>query len=360
MSEFNIEEISTNQEIIQLARNNLDQGPWDYLVGGTESETTMRRNRLSFDKLAFRPRVLVDTSKIDPSSEFLNHKTRIPVILAPIGSQEHFTKNGAVAATNAANTFNVYDVISSVSEPDLETIAKSSNNPKVFQLYIHGDAKWTETMVKRAVKSGYNALCITVDTPRLSRRERPMISKFNPRSRRDPVNPTYSASVTWDTLDEINEMSDLPLIVKGIATSEDAEIAIEHKASVIWVSNHGGRQLDFGQGTMDMLPDIAKAVNKKAEIILDGGIQRGSDIAKAIALGADNIAIGKLQCWGLAAAGEAGLVRVLEILEEEYISALGFLGITSTKDLNASHVCKSDPVNLPHEMSSFVNMKRLT
>ena len=151
----NIEDVATNEEIIQLARNNLDQGPWDYLVGGAESETTMRRNRLAFDKLAFRPRVLVDTSSIDSSSEFLGYKIRMPILLAPIGSQQNFTKDGASVATKAADKFNVIDVISSVSEPNLETIAKAADNPKVYQLYIHGDEKWTQEMISRAVAADY-------------------------------------------------------------------------------------------------------------------------------------------------------------------------------------------------------------
>ena len=358
MKKINLENVLTNQEIIQIARDNLDQGPWDYLVGGAESETTMRRNRLSFDKLAFKPRVLIDTSSVDPSTEFLGEKLRIPILLAPIGSQQHFTKDGASAATKAADKFDVYDVISSVSEPDLETISKAASNPKIYQLYIHGDEQWTKEMITRAVNANYKALCITVDTPRLSRRERPMLSKYDARSTRIAFNPVHAASVTWDSLDRINNMSDLPLIIKGIATKEDAKIALDHGADVIWVSNHGGRQLDYNLGTMDMLPEIVEAVNKKAKIVIDGGIQRGSDIAKAIALGADCVAIGKLQCWGLAAAGEEGLVKSLEILEDEYVSTLSFIGVTKTEQLNKNHVCKSDPVTMPHEMSSWVNFPK--
>ena len=133
---------------------------------------------------------------------------------------------------------------------------------------------------------------------------------------------------------------------------------MDHGADVIWVSNHGGRQLDYNLGTMDMLPEIVEVVNKKAKIVIDGGVQRGSDIAKAIAIGADNVAIGKMQCWGLAAGGEAGLIRTLEILEDEYVSALGFLGVTSTNQLNSNHVCQSDPVTNAHEMSTWVNMPK--
>ena len=154
----------SNEEIIRAARKNLSQGAWDYLIGGSESETTMRRNRLSFDSLAFRPRVLVDVSKIDTSNTILGLNSKMPVILAPIGSQETFTEKGAAAATLAANEFGIIDVISSVSSPSLEEISTTANNPKIFQLYIHGDWNWITSMINRVKESGYKALCITVDT----------------------------------------------------------------------------------------------------------------------------------------------------------------------------------------------------
>jgi isopentenyl diphosphate isomerase/L-lactate dehydrogenase-like FMN-dependent dehydrogenase len=346
----------SNEEIIRTARKNLSQGSWDYLIGGSESETTMRRNRLAFDRLAFRPRVLVDVSKIITSSTFLGLNAKIPVILAPIGSQETFTQEGAAAATKAASEFGVVDVISSVSSPTLEEISKAANNPKIFQLYIHGDWNWITSMINRVKESKYKALCITVDTAHYSRRERPMMTRFFPHSRRTPPSPEYAASVTWETIDKIKDYADIPLLLKGIATAEDAKLAIEHGANVIWVSNHGGRQLDYGQGSMEMLPEIVNVVQGKAEIVLDGGIQRGSDIAKALALGANAVAIGKMQCLGLAADGKEGLIRVLEILEEELIIAMALLGVTSVDQLSPNYICKSESTTQPHEMSTWVNI----
>ena len=346
----------SNEEIIRAARKNLSQGAWDYLIGGSESETTMRRNRLAFDRLAFRPRVLVDVSNIDTSNTILGFNSKMPVILAPIGSQETFTENGAAAATLAANEFGIIDVISSVSSPSLEEISTTANNPKIFQLYIHGDWNWITSMINRVKESGYKALCITVDTAHYSRRERPMMTRFFPHSRRTPPDPKYAASVTWETINKIAEYADMPLLLKGIATGEDAKLAVEHDAKVVWVSNHGGRQLDYGQGSMEMLPEIVDAIQGKAEIVLDGGVQRGSDIAKAISLGANSVAIGKMQCLGLAADGKDGLIRVLEILEEELTIAMALLGVTSIDQLSPNYVCRSEATSESHEMSSWVNI----
>lgn len=348
----------SNEEIVQEARRNLDQGTWDYLAGASESETTMRRNRLAFDRIAFRPRVLVDVSNINPSSKFLSHNLRIPVILAPIGSLQVFAPEGGIAASKAAEEFGTIHVVSSVTEPSLEETAKSAANPKIFQLYVHGDWSWVENILTRVKMAGYSALCLTVDTAHYSRRERPMLSRWVPPSKRNrgDDNRTHLAKLTWDSISKIKELSDLPFMLKGIATPEDAKIAIQHDIDAIWISNHGGRQLDHGQGTMEILSEIVDVVQGKAEIILDGGVLRGSDVAKAVALGAKAVAIGKLQGWGLGAAGTDGLVRVLEILEDELKVVMGLLGITSIDQLDSSYVCPAEATSHPHEMSAWVNM----
>jgi len=345
----------TNEEVIQAARARLPQSAWDYLSGASESETTMRRNRLAFDKVAFRPRVLVDVSSVDPSTTFLGHKLRIPVMPAPVGSLQEFTPEGGAATTKACAEFGTMHVVSSVTEPSLEAIAESGDNPKVFQLYVHGDWEWTKDLIDRAKAAGYVGLCTTVDTAHYSRRERPLRGRWEPPTRRVTRDPFWSASVTWDSIDKYKAHSGLPYMLKGIATAEDAKIAVDHGVDVIWVSNHGGRQLDHGLGTMDMLPEIVEAVDGRAEIVLDGGIQRGSDVVKAAAMGVKAVAIGKLQCWGLGAAGKDGLVRVLEILEEEMIVAMALMGVTSLDQLNSNYVTKADLVTMPHEMSTWVN-----
>ena len=346
----------TSEEIIRAARKNLPQGPWDYLVGASESETTMRRNRLAFDRVAFRPRVLVDVSHVDTSTTFLGQNMRIPVMLAPMGSLQTLFPEGGAASSKAAAEFGTIHVVSSVTQPSLEDISAAADNPKIFQLYIHGDWEWTKDMIDRAREAGYKGLCITVDTANYSKRERPLLTRWVPVSQRTPPDPVWQASVTWESIDKIKEHAGLPILIKGIARADDAAAAVEHGVSVIWVSNHGGRQLDHGQGTLDMLPEIVDAAGGRAEIILDGGVLRGGDVVKAVALGAKAVAIGKLQGWGLAANGTAGVVRVLEILAEEIRIAMGMMGVTSMDQLDSSFVCRAEATTQPHEMSAWVNM----
>jgi glycolate oxidase len=345
----------TTQEIIAAARGNLDQNAWDYLTGGAESETTMRRNRFGLDALAFRPRILVDVSAIEPSTSFLGHKIRIPVMPAPIGSLQTLTPEGGVAVARAAEEFGTIQFVSSVTQPRLEEIAAASASPKIFQLYVAGDLKWVESLLARVKKAGYKALCLTVDTAHYGRRERQMMDRWLPPSRRQG-GYEYRAALTWEIMDAIKEMAALPFILKGVATAEDAALAVKHGVDAVYISNHGGRQLDHGRGAIEMLPEIAAAVGGKAEIVLDGGITRGSDVVKAVALGAKAVGIGKLQGWGLGAAGAAGLVRVLELLENEITVTMGLLGVNRIDQLKPEYVCKTQPLEPSHEMSAFPHM----
>jgi isopentenyl diphosphate isomerase/L-lactate dehydrogenase-like FMN-dependent dehydrogenase len=348
----------TNEEVVQAARRNLPQGEWDYLVGGSESETTLRRNRAAFDRYAFRPRVLRDVSKIDPSTTFLGHVLRLPVMLAPIGSLQAFTRDGGVAAAQAAGEFGTVHIVSTATQPTLEEIAASTDAPKVFQLYVRGDDAWVRDIVGRAERAGYVGLALTVDTAVDSRRERPILTRWVRPSRRVGFEPIFQAQLTWEKMDWIRSLTGLPFLLKGVQTPEDAEIAVEHGVDVIWVSNHGGRQLDHAQGSLDVLPEIVTAVGGRAEVIVDGGVQRGSDVLKAIALGASAVTIGRLQCWGLAAGGKDGLLRVLEILEIEILSAMGLMGVTRPDELSPRDLALAERVTPPHEMSAWVNMPR--
>lgn len=356
-------EFASNEQIVQAARNNLHQAAWDYLVGGTESETTMRRNRLGFDRLGFRPRILVDVSSVDTSITFLGQRMRIPVMLAPIGSTQLLHRDGAIASAAAAGEFGTVHVVSSVTEPGLEDTAAAGGGPKFFQLYVRGDMDWVRELLGRVKAAGYSALCLTVDVPVLSRRERPMLNRWSIQRVPGGGRPVpgaggigFQSRQTWETMDQIKEIGGLPFMLKGVATAEDARVAVEHGVDVIWVSNHGGRQLDSQLGTMDTLPEIVEAVAGRAKIVLDGGIQRGGDVLKALALGADVVAIGKLQGWGLGAAGKDGVLRVLEILEHEMYTAMAMLGVTSVDQLTPKHICPAEPVIQPHEMSMWVNM----
>ena len=347
----------TNDEIVQAARRRLHQGAWDYATGGAESETTLRRNRAAFDKVAFRPRILVDVSHVDPSTTFLGHKMRIPAMLAPIGSLQEFDPGGAATSAIAAAEFGTIEVLSSVTEPGLEATAAATTAPKFFQLYVAGEVPWIEDILGRAKTAGYAALALTVDVAHYSRRERVMVDRYVTPTRVRPPDPRWRASITWELLDKIKQIwGDRPFMLKGVQTAEDAELAIQHGVDVLWVSNHGGRQIDHALGSLDSLPEIVQAAGGRARIILDGGVQRGSDIVKALALGADAVALGKLQAWALAAGGSAGVVRMLEILEDEMICQMALIGVTSVSQLCSAYVTKADLVTLPHEMSAWVNI----
>src|ERR687897_1268909 len=197
----------SNQEIIQAARRNLPQDVWDYLTGGAESETTMRRNRMGFDCLALRPRVLVDVSKVDTSSTFLGQKLRIPVMMAPIGSLQTITPEGGVAVAKAAAQFGTMNFVSSVTQPSLEEIAASTAHPKIFQLYIRGGPDWCEEIIERVKKAGYMALCLTVDTAHYSRRERQMMNRWLPPNKRTETTRHFQATLTWEMMDAIKKMA---------------------------------------------------------------------------------------------------------------------------------------------------------
>jgi isopentenyl diphosphate isomerase/L-lactate dehydrogenase-like FMN-dependent dehydrogenase len=325
----------TNDEIVLAARRRLHQGVWDYATGGSQSETTLRRNRAAFDKIAFRPRVLVDVPHVDTSTTFLGHAMRIPAMLAPIGSLQVF-------------------------DPALEVTAASTEAPKYFQLYVQGDLQWIEGMLGRVKAAGYAALALTVDVAHYSRRERVMVDRWavptQLQSNRAPQQ-RYGSRLSWELLDTIKQIwGEQPFMLKGVQTAEDAELAVQHGVDVLWVSNHGGRQVDHALGTMDLLPEIVQAAAGRARILLDGGVQRGSDIAKALALGADAVVLGKLQAWALAAAGSAGVVRMLEILEGELVCQMALIGVTSLSQLCSSYLTKADLVTLPHEMSAWVNI----
>ncbi|MGH7153000.1 MAG: alpha-hydroxy acid oxidase, partial [Acetobacteraceae bacterium] len=320
----------------------------------TETETTMRRNRLALDQIAFRPRACRDVSRVDCSTTLLGMKLRLPVMLAPVGSLESFDQGGAATVGAAAAAFGVPIIVSSVTRPGLEDAARATSGPKVFQLYVRGDIAWTDDIVRRAVDAGYDAFAITVDTAAYSRRERDIAARFIKPWRTAATGHGFQAGFSWDHVKHFKQQHRIPLILKGIATAEDAAIACEHGVEVIYVSNHGGRQLDHGRGVMDVLPEVLAAVNGRAKVLVDGGICRGTDVVKAIALGADAVAIGRLYCYGLAAEGAAGVRRVLELLEQETTVAMALLGATRLADLNRSCLhLGAPPVSQPHVHSAF-------
>ena len=341
-------------EIVAGARAKLDRNVWDYLIGGAETETTVRRNRLALDSLAFRPRIMRDVNTTETAGKFLGQVFKMPVALAPIGSIERFDPAATAAVANAAGTFGCPMFQSSVSKPELEDTAKEvPGGLKIFQLYVRGDQAWVEAIFDRAVTAGFGALCLTVDTHHYSRRERDISKRYHAASARTIDHAKYQKGLDWKQFDRLKAKYKLPLIVKGIATAEDAKLAVQHGVDVIYVSNHGGRQLDQGLGTIDMLPEIVAAAGGRAEIIVDGGICRGTDVIKALALGANAVAIGRLYGFGLAAGGRDGVLRVLELLHDEMVRCMGLLGVNSLGELNPSYVRAAPPVRPPHVLSAF-------
>jgi len=349
-------EFRTLQEIALEARRKLNPNVWDYLEGGAESETSMKRNRLGLDSIALKPRVLRNVVKIDCSATLLGHGMRLPVAIAPCGSVEDINRGGTMAIARAAEEFGIVSFLSASSPtpPDLEEIATETGHPKVYQLSVRGDPAAIDERVKRAIDAGYAAIGLTLDAIVKGRRERDNFNRHVPSSSSNPVvdvPPATETTLTWDDIKRFKDSHDVPLVLKAIATAEDARLAVEHGVDVIYVSNHGGRQLDHSRATIDILPEVADAVAGKAEVMIDGGFLRGTDIVKAIALGAGCVAVGRLMCLGLAADGQAGIVRVMEIVESEIKTTMGLMGVTSLGQLDRSYLHQVRPM-APSGMAS--------
>lgn len=345
----------TLHEIVQKARQRLNHDNWDYIVGGTETETTVNRNRASIDTIAFKPRVLRDVSQIDPSTQFLGRTLRLPLLLAPVGSLELFSPDSAVAAARAAHQFGIAHMLSSVSEVGFEDVARSVPDAlRMYQLYVHGDPAWVDDLADRTSAAGCAAFCLTVDSAYYSRRERDIAQRNIRRS----VVPgrENQPKLTWKDVDRLKARLKVPLILKGIATAEDAAMALDHGVDMIYVSNHGGRQLDHDRGSMEVLPEVVDAVKGRATIIVDGGFNRGTDIVKAIAMGADIVGLGRMQCYGLAAAGVDGVVRMLELLEAEVRSCMGLLGVNTLEELDRSYLTTNAYPGLSNVLSAFPHL----
>ncbi|HEX4112363.1 MAG TPA: alpha-hydroxy acid oxidase [Stellaceae bacterium] len=359
----------TTTELVAEARRKLHPHSWDFVAGGSETEATLARNRLALDVWALRPRVLRDVlqESIDPSSNLLGIKLRIPVLFAPVGGMTMLDPHGALGPVRAAAQFGTMTFISSVTEPDIDRAAAHANGRLVLQLYIRGDANWVDAYVERAATVGCRAICFTVDTDAYSRRERNQLNRFfsggplvtgGRTGVMENTGREHQERFNWKDIERVRKKFDLPIIIKGIATAEDAKIAVDHGAAVVYVSNHGGRQLDHGQGTLEMLPPVVEAVNGHADVVIDGGFVRGTDIIKAVALGAKAVGIGKLQAWALAAGGEAAMILLLNLLEEEITKDLMLMGLTKLTQVDRSVLVPAQPVTWPTALSAFPHLDR--
>jgi isopentenyl diphosphate isomerase/L-lactate dehydrogenase-like FMN-dependent dehydrogenase len=347
----------TTTEIVAAARARLAGEVWDYVCGGAETETTLLRNRYALDAIAFRPRVLRNVDKADPATNAFGSRRRLPVLLAPLGGITVFHDAGALSSAEAAREMGCLMMLSSVTEPGLDRVARAAGEQLIYQLYVHGDDRWIGERVDKAVAAGVQAFCVTVDVPHYGRRERSLLRRYQLPGRPFAglrVGEEFAARLDWTVVAKLkSRLGKVPLIIKGIATAEDATLALEHGVDAIYVSNHGGRQLDHGCGAMDILPEVVAAARGKAAIIVDGGFFRGSDVLKALAMGADLVGLGRLQALALAAAGRDGVLRMLQIVEAELTTAMKLLGVAKLADLDGNFLHPTVPIAPPRALGAL-------
>jgi isopentenyl diphosphate isomerase/L-lactate dehydrogenase-like FMN-dependent dehydrogenase len=342
------ERFMTLPEIRQTAKRLLPPGPWGFGAGGAETETTLRRNRQALQRLAIRQRVLIDVRNVDLATTFLGMELPMPIAVAPMGGLIIFHPQGDCEMARGAAPTGTLAVVSGVTGWSVEEVAKAASGPLLFQLYFTGSRSWAQELLGRVEASGYRAVCLTVDVQVYSRRERDLRQRFDPRGARahapnpPPPDTHPQARLTWDDVAWLRSILKIPVGIKGILTAEDAKLAVEAGVKIVWVSNHGGRQLDHTQATIDVLPEIVEAVAGRAEIIIDGGFSRGTDIIKAVALGAKVVAMGRTMLWGLAVDGAVGVSRTLQLLREELSTSLALCGQTSVRGLKPSLIRRAE------------------
>ena len=345
----------------QLAKEHLSQMAFDYYSSGAWDEVTLRDNLAAFTRVKLRPKMLVDVSKINLTTQVLGESLQLPLLIAPMAFQCLADPEGEIATALAAEIAGVGMVLSTLATKRLEEVATVAKGLQWFQLYIHKDQGLTQALVQRAYTAGYKAICLTVDAPMLGKRERDQRNEFTLPPGLHPANLTnisgldipqapgesglltyfaqqINPAVTWKDLEWLQSLSPLPLVVKGILRADDAVRAVEYGAQAIVVSNHGGRQLDGAIASLDALPDIIAAVDGKAEVLLDGGIRRGTDILKALAYGAKAVLIGRPVLWGLAVAGKIGVSHIISLLQDELNLAMALSGCASLGDIDSSLV----------------------
>jgi 4-hydroxymandelate oxidase len=331
-----------------LARERLDPGAYDYYAGGANDEVTLRANVDAFRRWQLRPRVLVDVTEPTTATTVLGRDIAAPLLVAPVAYQRIAHPDGEIGMARAVATAGSVMCLATLATSSIEDVA-ATGATCWFQLYVFRDDGLTRELIARARDAGYTALVLTVDTPVLGRRERDFRSGFSlpaamtvapigghitPHS----VFDLMANVVTWRDVEAFAAMADLPVVLKGILTAEDARLASEHGASAVVVSNHGGRQLDGVAATIDALPEVADAAGGRVEVLLDGGVRRGTDILRALALGARAVLAGRAPLWGLVADGEAGASRVLELLRDEFRLALQLVGCRSPTEVTRAHV----------------------
>jgi 4-hydroxymandelate oxidase len=340
-----------------LARLAMEPPAFDYVAGGAWDEVTLAENEAAWRRYRLRPRVLVDVSRIDPSTTMLRQATALPLAIAPMASQGLAHPDAETATARAAAAAGVPMILSTMSSCSMEEVTSAApDGVRWFQLYTQADPGRTRELVQRAEAAGYTAIVLTVDLPMLGYRERDRRSGFDlvgphgnlaqAPSEADGfarIESELLVSLSWADLATIRGWSSLPLVVKGVMTAEDAVLAQDHGVDAIVVSNHGGRQLDRVSAPIDVLGEVVMALGGATEVWVDGGVRRGLDLAIALTLGARGVLIGKPIMWALAAGGQAGVERALTILREEFEITLALLGTPTPDDIVATHVATGRP-----------------
>ena len=350
-------------EFEPVAKRNIPRDAYDYIAGGSDDEWTLRRNREAFQRITLRPRFLVNVSKLDLSLQLFGQRVGMPILISPTGAHQRAHPEGELATARGAGAVKTIMAVSSNASYPIDKIAAAATGPLWFQLYVTQDAEATRERVERAVAAGCKTVCFTVDAQYPPHRERNIRNRLElsrspgiapasnaqatsgqSRGRVPPApNPyrlqvNYMAELTWSFLDELNSYAKVPVLLKGILTPEDSRLAVERVAAGVIVSNHGGRYLDTTPSTIEVLPEIVDAVGGKIPVLIDGGFRRGTDILKALAIGAKAVMVGRPPLWGLAAYGQTGVVRVMELLQTELALAMGLSGKPNLASIDRSLV----------------------
>ncbi|CAI0548485.1 unnamed protein product [Linum tenue] len=369
-----MEEITNVMEYEEIARQKLPKMVYDYYASGAEDQWTLKENRNAFSRILFRPRILVDVSNIDMTTTVLGFKISMPIMIAPTAMQKMAHPDGENATARAASAADTIMTLSSWATSSVEEVASTGPGIRFFQLYVYKDRNVVAQLVRRAERAGFKAIALTVDTPRLGRREADIKNRFvheplprwiqtllttcvlstEPPQTSDSGLASYVAgqvdrTLSWKDVKWLQTITSLPILVKGVLTAEDAKLAVQNGAAGIIVSNHGARQLDYVPATITALEEVVKAAQGRVPVFLDGGVRRGTDVFKALALGASGVFIGRPVLFSLAADGEAGVRKVLQMLRDELELTMALSGCTSLKEITRSHIATDwdPPRSLP-------------
>jgi isopentenyl diphosphate isomerase/L-lactate dehydrogenase-like FMN-dependent dehydrogenase len=343
-----------------LAKARLDQSAWGYYAGGSDDELSLRDSRAAYTRIKLRPRVLVDVSTVEMATTALGTSISLPVIVPPMSIQGMAHPEGELATARGAGAAGTIMIVATLATQSLEDVAEAATGPLWFQLYVDRDHALSESMVRRAEAAGYRAIVLTVDLPVLGRREADERNGFGlPAHLRlanlpdpdeaapaapggatltDLIHSEVDPSLTWDTIAWLRSITSLPIVLKGILTGEDAALAVERGADALVVSNHGGRQLDTSIAPIEALPEVVEAVAGRCEVYVDGGIRRGTDVLKAVALGARAVFVGRPILWGLAVNGAEGVAHVLALLRRELEVDMALAGCPTLASISRSLV----------------------